>query len=201
LTVAGCRHIPVSYSQKTFPDVGTQASAGVGDQLITQGEGISVPVIVLAKDQVIDKTTVLKGRYVQSRQDSEYATFQNVAMKKTPDGVIEKEDLFLFEKDKSLQKLCISRSSCAGASYTIEAATVFRPTTLQQTLLYNGKIGNRITLSYREFFDNRARPDFTNEVAYDLSESKILGYRGARLEVISATNTELVYKIISGFSK
>lgn len=203
LLAAGCRNVPVqaSYSQQTFPLVGSQATAGVGERLITQGEGFSVPAIVLSEDQVIGKMTVLKGRYAQSVKNAEYATFRNVAMKKNVDGVTEKQDLYLFEKDKGLQQLCISRSSCAEVAYTIETDTRYGPRSLQQTLLYNGKIGNRITLSYREFSDDRALPAFTNEVAYDLSESKVLGYKGARLEVISATNTQLVYKVISGFYK
>jgi len=205
VTAAGCRNapmqVPVTYSQKTFPEVGTQATVGVGDRLITQGEGRSLPTIVLDADQIIGKMTVLKGRYPQSLQNSEYATFRNVAMKKSIDGVVQKEDLFLFEKDKGSQTLCVSRSSCADVTYTIDKDTSYSASTLQQTLLYNGKIGNRITLSYREFSDDKARPAFTNEVVYDLSESKILGYKGARLEVVSASNTQLVYKVLSGFSQ
>ena len=199
---AGCRTpVPVSYSQRTFPEVGAQASAGVGDKLLTQGEGRSVPAVVLGSDQSIGKFVVLKGRYAQSAQNKEYATFSNVAMNRIADGVEQKEGLFLFEKDKDTQVLCVSRASCATVSYVIDKDTTYRPRAIQQTLLYNGKIGNRITLSYREFSDDYARPAFTNEVVYDLAESKVLGYKGARLEVLTATNTELVYKVIAGFDK
>lgn len=69
----------------------------------------------------------------------------------------------------------------------------------QQELLYNGKIGNRVALGYREFSGDLARPAFSNEVSYDLSESTTLGYKGARIEVIKATNTEITYKLVSGF--
>ena len=40
---------------------------------------------------------------------------------------------------------------------------------------------------------------FTNEVSYDLGESKVIGYKGARLEVISATNTNITFKVVSDF--
>jgi hypothetical protein len=204
-TTAGCRTppmpVPVSYSQRTFPEVGTQVSAGVGDRLITQGEGRTAPVVVLESDQTIGKFLVQKGRYPQSAQNKEYATFRNVAMKRIADGVEQKVDLFLFEKDKDAQVLCVSRASCATVAYVIDKDTTYSSRTTQQTLLYNGKIGNRITLSYREFSDDIARPAFTNEVVYDLGESKVLGYKGARLEVLAASNTELVYKVIAGFDK
>lgn len=69
----------------------------------------------------------------------------------------------------------------------------------QQTLIYSGKIGNRITIGYRESSGSMARPAFSNDVSYDLSESRIVGYKGARLEVIDATNTEITYKVLNGF--
>lgn len=69
----------------------------------------------------------------------------------------------------------------------------------QQTLIYSGRIGDRITLGYREFSNSLARPAFNNDVEYDLNESKIVGYKGARVEVIEATNQEITYKVLSNF--
>jgi hypothetical protein len=79
-------------------------------------------------------------------------------------------------------------------------ATSYAPSRTQKTLIYSGKIGDRITLGYREFKNDIARPAFSNDVAYDLSESTVLGYKGARLEVLKATNTEITYKVIAGFN-
>jgi hypothetical protein len=36
-----------------------------------------------------------------------------------------------------------------------------------------------------------ARPAFNNDVEYDLSESKLIGYKGAQFEVIEASNRAL----------
>lgn len=58
----------------------------------------------------------------------------------------------------------------------------------QQTLIYSGKIGQKINVGYREFSGSVARPAFCNDVEYDLSESTTIGYKGARLEIIEATN-------------
>lgn len=70
----------------------------------------------------------------------------------------------------------------------------------QQTLIYNGRVGNKINVGYREMSSNMARPAFNNDVEYDLSESKTIGYKGARLEIIEATNQSLKYKLISNFN-
>ena len=43
------------------------------------------------------------------------------------------------------------------------------------------------------------RPAFTQEVQYDLSESKIIGFKNLRLEVVRATNTEITYRLIQNF--
>ncbi len=41
-----------------------------------------------------------------------------------------------------------------------------------------------------------ARPAFNNNVEYDLSESPIIGYKGAKLEVIEANNQFIKYRVI-----
>ena len=46
-----------------------------------------------------------------------------------------------------------------------------------------------------------ARPAFANSVEYDLNDSKIIGYKGARLEVISADNQSIKYKVLQNFNQ
>jgi len=65
---------------------------------------------------------------------------------------------------------------------------LFGSDSFQQTLIYSGRVGNKINVAYREFSNNLARPAFSNNVEYDLSDSKIIGYRGARIDIIEATN-------------
>ena len=77
---------------------------------------------------------------------------------------------------------------------------VLNPDSFQQTLIYSGKIGNKINVGYREFSGNMARPAFNNNVEYDLSESMLIGYKGARLEVMEANNQHIKYKVIQNFN-
>jgi len=67
-------------------------------------------------------------------------------------------------------------------------------------LFYNGKAGNTLKFTYREFIDDMARTAFTQDLQYDLSESNIIGFDGLRVEVIKATNTNITYKILSDFN-
>lgn len=70
----------------------------------------------------------------------------------------------------------------------------------QQTLLYSGKVGNKINIGYREFSNSLARPAFNNNVEYDLSESKTIAYKGAQLEILEATNQHIKFRLIKNFN-
>lgn len=66
--------------------------------------------------------------------------------------------------------------------------------------IFNGKVNNSLKFTYREFIDDMARPAFTQDLQYDLSESNIIGFKGLRLEVIDANNTNIQYKVINNFT-
>lgn len=69
-----------------------------------------------------------------------------------------------------------------------------------QELIYTGKVGDRIRFTYREFMNRMARQAFTVDVEYDLSESNIISYQGATVEIISATNQSITYKVLEHFN-
>ena len=70
----------------------------------------------------------------------------------------------------------------------------------QQTLIYTGREKNIVKFTYREFKDNFARPDFTIDVQYDLSMSKDISFKNARIEIIDATNNSITYKVLKNFN-
>ena len=69
----------------------------------------------------------------------------------------------------------------------------------EQELIFNGRVDNNLKFIYREFSGQMARGAFTQEVQYDLNESNIIGFKGARLEVIEATNRNITYRLIENF--
>jgi hypothetical protein len=75
---------------------------------------------------------------------------------------------------------------------------LFQPYFKQQ-FIYNGKSGNSIKFTYREFSCNIARPSFTQDLTYDLSEGNTIGFKGMRIDVSKATNVNISYKIIKPF--
>lgn len=68
-------------------------------------------------------------------------------------------------------------------------------------VLYQGKAGSSIKLSFREFKDDYARPAFTQDVQYDLNSKgdTEIGFKGMRMLVHTATNTSITYTVIDDF--
>jgi len=70
----------------------------------------------------------------------------------------------------------------------------------KKELIYNGKSGNTIKIIYREYIDDMARPAFTQNLNYDLSEGNLISFKGCKLEIINAKNTGVEFKILSSFN-
>jgi len=64
-------------------------------------------------------------------------------------------------------------------------------------LLYSGKSANTIEVSYREFRGGFAAPAFSQNLEYDLAESKVVRFRRFTIEVLRADNQTITYKILS----
>ena len=65
---------------------------------------------------------------------------------------------------------------------------------MQKELIYSGISQSTITIRYREFWKGISRPDYFQEVQYDLSKGKAIGFREARFEILNASNTEITYR-------
>jgi hypothetical protein len=185
-TVAACGSGFVRESVNA-PAIGSLATRTVGEELIRRDTGVLVPEMVVQSDIVIGGHPLSEGRYTWYGENRKGVWFSGNG-----------QDFHMRRADGHL---CVDAvDACAQADYVLEKRlSNLSPESFQQTLLYNGRIGNRVTLAYREFTNDMARPAYSNEVDYDLSESMIVGYRGAKLEIIEATNTEITYRVISGF--
>ena len=66
----------------------------------------------------------------------------------------------------------------------------------KRELVYAGVSQNTISILYREFQNDFARPAFSQELKYDLAQGNEIGFRGARFQVLKATNTSIRYKVL-----
>lgn len=73
-----------------------------------------------------------------------------------------------------------------------------RPTLdyVKKELLYSGAVGSTIELGYREFRGGYAAPAFYQSVKYDLAQSKLVTFQNFQIDVTSATNSEMVGRLV-----
>lgn len=66
----------------------------------------------------------------------------------------------------------------------------------RKELIYGGVSQGTVSLEYREFINDMARPAFSQTLRYDLSEGRTIGFRGARFEIIDANNLGVTYRVL-----
>ncbi|MDB4794921.1 hypothetical protein OAG73_01820 [bacterium] len=84
-------------------------------------------------------------------------------------------------------------------TYSKALSNRWSPESFDKQFIYNGKSGSTLKFTYREFNSGYARPAFNQDLNYDLTEGKIIGFKGARIEVIDTTNTSIKYKVLEPF--
>lgn len=77
----------------------------------------------------------------------------------------------------------------------LNPSKIYREGSFKQELIYNGKSKDTIKLQYREYRDNLARPSFYQDLMYDLSDSRTIGFRGMSIEIIEATNSSVKFVV------
>lgn len=215
-TISACSTPQANYAptitQFSRPPLGSTSTVSVGDEMVAQGntsdqDGLELPSSV----QISWAYTLSQGFYPKVGSDAKsdfYAFGFNVAP--APGyGALSKNALSdppqAIKADKDGTNICVvtvfNLAACnpkakgRAAKRAISSENAF-----QQTLIYNGRVGDKINIGYREFYGSAARPAFNNNVEYDLATSNTIAYRGARIQVITADNTSISYKLLSNFN-
>jgi hypothetical protein len=193
------------------PALGSVNTAAVGDELLRQGHYADVDAIHLEKPVTIGglgaKYTLAAGHYLKIGDGPEGDFYSPGSGTITTSGIARADTVQAILVPKDGNGLCIVLAGTAKAcshegvlATHIHAKTAGRDS-FQRTLIYNGKVGGKINIAYREFSGDFARPDFSNNVEYDLGESNLIAYKGAELEVLEATNQFIRYKVIRNFNR
>jgi len=215
LSIIGCASQPVPLTQNTRqssePKIGIITQKYIGDTLLLQGNIITYPAIEVlqeVKGVVGLRGNIVKGIYIATHTEGSDTFFlpdPNDTKMNNLIGIF-----FLVKTKKNEVKMAYRNTGAAGGifkpttlspeSYRMTEASIESPSNFQQTLIYTGKEGNIIKMTYREYSGNLARPAFTIDVSYDLNDSNIIAFREARLEIIEATNMLIKYKVIKNFN-
>lgn len=191
------------------PPIGSVNTAYVGDKMLEQGVLVDRDVLSIPGNTKINFAYSLSAGYYQKVGQDKKGSYYNPVNNISNGGNVQK--MAIADPFKAVMlgldgKLCVitvfNAKNCTdqhSASHT--SIGVAMDNSFQQTLIYSGKVGNKINIGYREFSSNMARPAFNNDVEYDLNESRQIGYKGALLDIIDANNQSITFKVLRNFNK
>ena len=200
ISLSACAAPKYNYQPETVqisePPIGTTNIAYVGDNLLRQGKYVEHDAILLRQSADIGWAYTAMPGYFLKQGSNEKAEFYYPSGG-SESGQVSRSALAdpwkCLQAYKNENKLCIItvfNAIICQSNVPFERLKHhgIRSDSFQQTLIYSGKFGDKINIGYREFSNSTARPAFNNDVEYDLSQSNIIGYKGAKLEIIEATN-------------
>lgn len=205
LALHGCTTVSYNGSDQvveriSYPEVGEVVTVGVGEHMVEKGSIVQEGTL-----EVHDRIDgalydIPQKTYSQVGFDSDKDFYEAVGVIKNP--FADPVQALSVEKQEGAD-ICVvtvfGNEACYEGNYTKSSTLSSNQDSFQQTLIYNGRIGDKINIGYREFSNSLARPAFNNEVEYDLSASKQISYKGASLEVLNAGNNSITYRLISNF--
>ncbi|TWX73155.1 hypothetical protein [Colwellia sp. C1TZA3] len=212
LLISACSSVKYNYipnsSVFSIPSLNVEISSGLGEPLLDQGKATKREVIYITQETSLAAYKIKPGKLfkIGSDQDFDYFSQDILSGYSIYEGLIVSTPSVTstLRHNKTNGEVCILRpidiDICGQIMIRKDTENVITNDSFRRTLIYSGRVGNKLKISYREFSNNMARSAFSSEVEYDLGESDLIGYAGARIKVISATNTEIKYKVISNFN-
>ena len=201
-----------------FPPLGVESEVEIGQTLVSKSNLAIIPAIVLqsdASEQIKQNPLnnrwsgtvfVPAGKLIKVAENEQGSLFKAVgAMFTYFAGTVPCDCGVLVPTDMSKQAVVYINHTIGSTGYEYgEKPVTYAKSTeeswsqgsFKNELVYGGLSQKTISISYREFVNDVARPAFTQEIKYDLNESDIIGFRGARFQVLKATNTTIRYKTL-----
>jgi len=205
-------------TQISFPELNKVNIVNIGDQMLRQGTATTTRGVALVNENNIGGFILSPGFYPQTGEDEKYI-YTNFETRSRGDdmgfitinGGLFGQNIYprgiRFSKEK--QETCAIAPNAYGFSqpvcdteYSYQATErpIVSSNNFQQTLIYSGRVGDKVRVSYREFSGNIARPAFSNEAEYDLSEAMQIAYKGAKIQILEADNEKIKYEVRSNFN-
>ncbi|MBF0444528.1 MAG: hypothetical protein HQL68_03000 [Magnetococcales bacterium] len=197
-------------SKISRPSIGDVNTVKVGEVLLTQGNYHEEKYLTLPyKISVKWAYTLHPGKYNLIAENDESGFY--VPAKEVDDGgKITKSSIAdswqSLQAFKNSQRICVititDNKFCKfDIKYNQVTVPEFAKTGFKQTLVYNGKHENKISIGYLTFYNDNKQTRFNNTIEYDLDKSDIIEYRGAEIKIIAATQQDIKYSVIKNFKK
>lgn len=221
----GIYAVPTVEQEIVAPPVGTQSTASVGGPVVSHSRERRPEVLAISTRLDINQQHGDEDNYTISipagifkitnkdLQGNAYFSVGKLKMSWYERGKFNQEDdvlvdyktspdgklsvIWAYVGDNSFEEVKIPPIEFQKRYGDAESST----SSFRRELLYTGRSGSTLTLLYREFANDMARPAFSQQLQYDINGDSTIGYEGARLRVLSADNTKIVYDMLSPLSR
>ena len=204
--LAGCastgRIVYHSFRVTDIPAIGEVMKAEIGDTILKKAKIYSIPAIILEQDVKLSLGSVPPQTLVYRTRTDDWRFYWGEK------GIYDKGSFFPGG-------ICISTSGTemkafygnTGGRQRFKQPPILKHTEIlapnkpsfSQELIYNGRLKDGVKFLYREFSQDMLRAAFSQELQYDLTKSRTVGFKGVRIEIIEATNTDITYIVKKGF--
>ncbi|MEM7610646.1 MAG: hypothetical protein AAF270_03140 [Pseudomonadota bacterium] len=208
LLLGGCASTPpVQWQDVSYPSINVTTTASLGEQLLNQGRGVETDVIHVSSMQGKFATIEDETFCRLYPGDDRFYSFNNRAVTFLSFiGTVRGRGNDLSYRPAK-NEICVDDfwSGCFNgteAQFTYRRNVICsRPNTLQQAIEYNGKSGDTLNFTYRETMSGQVAFPTTQDFTMDLSLGDVINYKGARLQVVSATNQQITYRVLRNFNR
>lgn len=196
------------------PPINANAQAELGDTILEKGKLSTYDGLILKNELtwgdgiILKKINISPGRLRERQQDENFKYFYSDKMTMY-DALLGTSPYFggglcTKKADQTFVRLFIIAGRCIIKSRIPPEIEPTRITDadapgLRQELIYNGRSGDTVKFLYREFAGDLARPPFSQDIQYDLKDGMTVGFKGARIQIVDASNTKLTYRVLSSF--
>ena len=202
---SGCMAKPaIKYKEVSIPPLNKQSEALLGEALLQQAKGYHAPSITLSAADGI-QSSISAGVYCRKNpylEDYYSLNPKAIAFKDLTGDVIKYGDHVTYNKEQN--EVCPLLLSCFNSE---EISIKYNPNgfcsapnSIQKVIEYNGKSGSVLNFTYKEKTPTGTFRDTVANFTADLSDSDTVGYKGAKLQIVKATNNSIVYKVLKNFN-
>ncbi|MCY3812063.1 MAG: hypothetical protein OXH15_09730 [Gammaproteobacteria bacterium] len=189
------------------PPIGAVATVGIGESLLKEGMSIEIDAIHLTRDVPVSLAcTVRSGTYTKDGETRQGA-FYSPSRHGDPGKILRaplSDPVRAVHVPARSDRICVvdmfNLKWCKKGQLWLETTQLaVSDRAFQQQLIYNGIHAGRIRIGYHESSPSVTRPAFNTEVEYDLAQSNLLTYKGARVEVLDASPESITFRVLSHF--
>ena len=206
LTLASCASRGPTLHDVSLPSLNVRTTAELGERLLMQGQGMQTDVLTVQS---------LSGKFAEINNatfcrttpgDDRFFSFDKRAVRLLNflGGTRSYVNIVRFQPNHG--EVCIRDiwSGCFDRNKTSfsyqQNALCAHPNSLQRIIEYNGRSGDTLNFTYREYRGSRMVAPITQNFYMDILESNQITYKGARLLVESASNQQIAYRVLRNFT-